>query len=131
MSNHKQVFSCKKLKKKDKYQPKKTKIMETKNTQTKLSFEQVPEAIAYLVDEVTNLKKLVQLQVHAEPEKRLPISIQQASKIIGKAVQTIYGMTANNSIPHHKRGKQLYFYSDDLLNWIESGKNGGSSNSKQ
>jgi excisionase family DNA binding protein len=105
--------------------------METQNTKTKLSFEQVPEAVAHLVDEVANLKELVRLQVHHEPEKRRPISIQQASKIIGKATQTIYGLVSAKKIPYYKQGKQLYFYEDELLAYIESGKNGGGSNSKQ
>jgi len=99
--------------------------MEAKKTQTKLTFEQMPEAIAYLVDEVAGIKELVRTQVHAQPEKRLPISIQKASKLIGKAIQTIYGLTASGGIPRYKKGKQLYFYEDELLNWIQSGKNGG------
>ena len=105
--------------------------METKKTQTKLTFDQVPEAVAYLVDEVASIKELVRIQVHAQPEKRLPISIQKASKLIGKAIQTIYGLTASGGIPHHKRGKQLYFYEDELLEWIQSGKNGGNPNPQQ
>jgi excisionase family DNA binding protein len=99
--------------------------METQKPQTKLSFEQMPEAIAYLVDEVKNLKTLVQLQVHVQPEKRLPISIQQASKILNKAIQTIYSLTSTKQIPFYKQGKQLYFYEDELLEYINSGKNGG------
>ena len=96
--------------------------METKKTQTKLTFDQVPEAVAHLVDEVASIKELVRLQVHHEPEKRRPISIQKASKLIGKAIQTIYGLVSAKQIPYYKKGKQLYFYEDELLDWIESGK---------
>ncbi|MDR0436987.1 MAG: helix-turn-helix domain-containing protein [Bacteroidales bacterium] len=104
--------------------------METQKTKTKLSFEQVPEAVAHLVDEVANLKELVRLQVHHEPEKPRLIPIWEAAKIIGKAKQTVYGLVSKKAIPHYKQGKQLYFRSDELTAWIESGKNGGGSNSK-
>jgi hypothetical protein len=99
--------------------------METQNPKTKLSFEQMPEALAYLIDEVAQLKKLSQMQVIAEPEKRRPIGVYQASKIIGKAVQTIYGLVCAKKIPFYKQGKQLYFFEDELLSYIESGRNGG------
>ena len=85
----------------------------------------MPEALAYLIDEVAELKNYAKMQFIAEPEKRKPISIQQASKIIGKAIQTIYGLVSAKKIPYYKQGKQLYFYEDELLAYIESGKNGG------
>ena len=99
--------------------------MENQTPKTKLNFEQVPEALAYLIDEVAELKNYAKMQFIAEPEKRRPISIQQASKIIGKAIQTIYGLVSAKKIPYYKQGKQLYFYEDELLAYIESGKNGG------
>ena len=98
-----------------------TNLLDTK----KLSFEQIPEAIAYLIEQVTELKTLVKLQVHTEPEKRKPIGVRQASKVIGKAVQTIYGLTSTGQIPHYRQGKQLYFYEDELISYIEGGRNGG------
>jgi len=105
--------------------------METRQTKTTLTFDQIPEAVAYLVDEVAKIKELVRIQIHTEPEKRLPISIQQASKVIGKAIQTIYGLVSAKQVPFYKRGKQLYFYEDELLEWIQNGKNGSNTNPEQ
>jgi hypothetical protein len=98
--------------------------MEISKHQIKLTFEQLPEAVAYLVDEITELKTLMKLQVIDNPEKRLPISVQQASKIILKSVQTIYGLVSAKMIPYYKKGNQLYFYEDELIAYIDSGKNG-------
>jgi excisionase family DNA binding protein len=99
--------------------------MNTQNPQTKLSFDQMPEAITFLVNEMVELKKIVQQNGISAPIKRQPIGIYQASKIIGKAIQTIYGLVSAKKIPYYKQGKQLYFYEDELLAYIESGKNGG------
>jgi hypothetical protein len=99
-------------------------------TKTKLNFEQMPEALAYLIDEVAQLKKLSQMQVIAEPEKRRPIGIHIASKITGKAIQTLYGLCCAKKIPYYKQGGNLYFFEDELIQWIESGKSGGSKHVK-
>jgi len=90
-------------------------------SQTKLTFDQMPSAIALLVEEVANLKELIRLQAFAEPVgERKPIGVREASKLIQKSIQTIYGLTSTNSIPFRKVGKQLYFYTDELLDWIEN-----------
>jgi excisionase family DNA binding protein len=96
--------------------------MKTQEHQPKLTFEQLPEAIAFLISEVAELKRLVQLQVVAEPEKRLPIGVYQASKILCKEIQTIYSLVRKKKIPFYKQGNQLYFFEDELLAYIEKGK---------
>jgi hypothetical protein len=45
-----------------------------------------------------------------------------ASKILCKGIGTIYNLTSANKIPHYKQGNQLYFFEDELLAHIESGK---------
>lgn len=52
----------------------------------------------------------------------IPVSIQEASKITGKSVPTLYGYVHRMLIPHMKRGQRLYFYKQELVNWIESGR---------
>jgi len=47
---------------------------------------------------------------------------QQACKITRKAKPTIYTLARKGLIPAYKRGKKLYFYEDELLQWIESGR---------
>ncbi len=45
-----------------------------------------------------------------------------ASKITGKAVPTIYDLVHKRLIPHSKRGKDLYFSRNELIQWLKSGK---------
>jgi len=98
--------------------------METQLLKTKLAFEQLPEVIVQLINEVTELKTLIKLQVttNSEPEKRQLIGIYKASKCIGKSIGTIYNLTSTNKIPHYKNGNQLYFFEDELLAYIAKGK---------
>ena len=73
-----------------------------------------------LMDEISELKSMI----NREPERRLPIGIKEAAKILGKAVQTVYSYTCKNTIPHYRQNGKLYFYEDELVNYIESGKKG-------
>ena len=50
------------------------------------------------------------------------IEIDEACKITRKAKPTIYTLARKGLIPAYKRGKKLYFYEDELLQWIESGR---------
>ena len=50
-----------------------------------------------------------------------PIGMTEASKLLGKSPSTIYDMTSKRKIPFHKRGNKLYFFQDELLNWITNG----------
>jgi len=53
---------------------------------------------------------------------KTPISFASACKITRKAKPTIYTLARKGLIPAYKRGKKLYFYEDELLQWIESGR---------
>jgi c-di-AMP phosphodiesterase-like protein len=95
--------------------------MEPQNTHSKLTFEQLPEAVSHLISEVSELKNLISQKNAAEQKKRRPIGIYEASKILKKEIGTIYNLTSTKKIPHHKRGHQLYFFEDELLTYIENG----------
>lgn len=91
--------------------------------QTEISFDNLPKAVAFLSDQIAEIKQLVTNQHSAsEPEKRIPVDIETASKIIGKAKPTIYTLVRERKIPCYKNGKKLYFFEDELVAWISSGK---------
>ncbi len=47
--------------------------------QTVLTFEKLPEAVAYLVTEVNDIRRLLEQQRQPLPSKRLPIGIEDAA----------------------------------------------------
>ena len=88
-----------------------------------ISFENLPKAVAHLVSEVEELKLLVEKgQAPALPQKRIPIGIEEACRIIGKAKPTVYALVRKQMLPCYKNGKKLYFFEDELLEWITKGK---------
>ena len=88
-----------------------------------ISFENLPKAVAHLVSEVAAIKSLVEKgQTPVAPQKRVPIGIEDACRIIGKAKPTIYALVRKRLLPCYKNGKKLYFFEDELLEWITTGK---------
>jgi excisionase family DNA binding protein len=88
-----------------------------------ISFENLPKAVAHLVSEVAEIKSLVEKrQVLVVPQKRIPIGIEEACQLIGKAKPTVYALVRKRLLPCYKNGKKLYFFEDELLEWISKGK---------
>ena len=88
-----------------------------------ISFENLPKAVAHLANEIAEIKSMVQNVKIPEPkEKRIPIGIEEVSRIIGKAKPTIYTLVRQRKIPCYKNGKKLYFFEEELLEWISKGK---------
>lgn len=88
-----------------------------------ISFENLPKAVAHLVSEIAIIKLLVEVkQPQQVPLKRIPIDITEACHIIGKAKPTVYTLVRKRLIPYYKNGKKLYFFEDELLEWISKGR---------
>ena len=88
-----------------------------------ISFENLPKAVAHLASEIAQIKTMVQnVQIPESKEKRIPIGIEEVSRIIGKAKPTIYTLVRQRKIPCYKNGKKLYFFEEEILEWISKGK---------
>jgi len=89
----------------------------------KISFDNLPQAVAHLVNELETIKSLVEnSQRPIVKEQRVPIGIDEACKLIGKAKPTVYTLVRKRILPSYKNGKKLYFFRNELLEWIENGK---------
>ncbi|WP_306541513.1 helix-turn-helix domain-containing protein [Dysgonomonas sp.] len=86
-----------------------------------LTFDKLSEAVAYLIEAVAEIKSLVKNKTEL-PEKRIPIGIEDACRIIQKAKPTIYALVRKGLLPSYKRGKKLFFFEEELLEWIAKGK---------
>lgn len=86
-----------------------------------ITFDKLPEAVAHLIKEVSEIRHLVEKE-RTPIEKRTPIEIEQACKLVMKAKPTVYALVRKGKIPCYKNGKKLYFFEDELMAWIANGK---------
>ena len=87
------------------------------------TFDKLPQAVGYLTEQMEQIRQMVAaLQPQKSSDKHRLIEIDEACKITRKAKPTIYTLARKGLIPAYKKGKKLYFYEDELLQWIESGR---------
>ena len=87
------------------------------------SFDGMPVALASLHEKCDTIIALLSTIASSGSGEAMhtPIGMTEASKLLGKSPSTIYDMTSKRKIPFHKRGNKLYFFQDELLNWITNG----------
>lgn len=54
-----------------------------------------------------------------------PAFLEEVAALLGKSASTIYAMTSEKRIPYRKRGNKLYFFEDEVMQWIEQGGTSG------
>lgn len=96
------------------------------NNKSSLSFDQLPNAVCELLSKVdTVLSRLEDIggKVTNTPyeEQHVIMNIKEAAAFLHKEVSTLYTYTSERRIPFYKRGNTLYFFKDQLVDWIESG----------
>lgn len=90
---------------------------------TKISFDNLPEAVAELFEKLNNIERLLQengTQPTSETDQLL--TIQEAANFLTLSVHTLYGHVHRASIPVNKRGGRLYFSKQELTEWVKAGR---------
>lgn len=82
-----------------------------------LTFEQLPQAIVALTNEVAMLRETI-LKNHKPTQTKTLIEIDDACKVVHKAKSTVYRLVRERKIPCYKVGNKLYFYECELLDWV-------------
>jgi len=89
-----------------------------------LSFDKLPEAVAMLTKEVSELKRLL-IEKQEQPPTEQPdqlLTIQEAAEFLNLSVPTLYTKVHNAEIPVYKKTKRLYFSKQELTDWIKAGR---------
>lgn len=104
--------------------------MEKKN----LSFEQLPQVVAELSENVKGLQTtmtslLSRVGLTPLPENQVSnnyrhelCDIDRACAITKKAKSTLYALARKGDMPCIKKGKCWYFFEDELMTWMEQGR---------
>lgn len=86
------------------------------------TFDNLPKAVDYLIKEVETIKEhILKSKVPTSVQNR-PVGMKEACLILGKARSTVYTLVRKGLLPCCKAGKQLYFYENELLDWIAAGR---------
>ncbi len=87
----------------------------------KIPFENLPELMQKLINEVSELKEVINnLFLEDRPLKYL--SVSEAAEFLKISESTLYTKVSKNQIPFMKPDKILYFSQNDLEDYINKGK---------
>ena len=88
----------------------------------KIPFEQLPQTVLELKQEISGLKTLITGLIHNKPEDNTDqwMNIEQlrAYHPDRPARSTIYDWVCQNRIPVHKDGKKLRFLKSEIDQWL-------------
>ncbi|MCR5696413.1 MAG: helix-turn-helix domain-containing protein [Marinilabiliaceae bacterium] len=89
------------------------------------TFEQLPQAVSMLINEVKELKELLRNinNTPTEPSDRW-FDMKELSAYLPDhpARQTVYGWISRHAIPYHKKGKKLQFLKAEIDSWLKTDK---------
>ena len=93
---------------------------------TMITFNDLPEVVAQLRDEVMSLRNLLTEQRSENNAKavdtHVPMSVEEAAEYLGIPKGTLYMKLSEGSIPATKPGKRYCLYRDELDKWLESSR---------
>lgn len=88
---------------------------------TEISFNDMPQALAYLIGKVEKLETLLsnQTATAVEPADRW-FNLEELCAYLPDrpAKQTVYGWIGQHAIPFHKKGKKLQFLKSEIDQWL-------------
>jgi excisionase family DNA binding protein len=83
------------------------------NQMQNLTFEQLPAAVALLLEKIERIEKLLSGMEDKKPSEYLDIS--KAAAYLNLARATVYSKVCRREIPAYKNGSRLYFKRDENL----------------
>ena len=94
----------------------------------RVSFEDMPDMMAELLDEVRSLGNRVKKLENTCSCRRSDISMREiltameVAKMLKVSRVTVYRMAGRGEIPCYRNGSLLMFYKDEILRWVDSTK---------
>ena len=104
--------------------------MQTDLTAEGITFNDLPAAMSKMLNKVERLEVTLtsiredirKSNSKANTYEHVPMSTDEVSQFLGKSKQTIYYYVQNGLIPFVRRGKNCIFFKDEILEWMERGR---------
>ncbi len=90
--------------------------------ENKITFEQVPETLAEMRAELSELRRIISSNSSQPAPKNKLMTIEEAAKFLNLSKPTIYRLVSNRVMPFHKQSGKLYFFENELIEWVKNGR---------
>ncbi len=86
------------------------------------TFDSLPTVVNEMSRKIDRMERLIENLSPHKVDDNIPMDLDECSEFTGLAKPTIYSKCSLKEIPFHKKGKKLYFFQEELLDWIKKGK---------
>ena len=96
--------------------------------QKELTFNDLPQVVAQLRDEVMGMRTLLIKQQEENRKHQVrethhkPMTVEEAAEYTRIPIGTLYMKLGNGTIPATKPGKRYVIYQDELDKWLEANR---------
>ena len=89
-----------------------------------LSFNEMPQALAYLINKVDKIETLFNEKQPQTEKADQWLNLDDLCNYHPDhpAKPTVYAWIGQRSIPYHKKGKKLMFLKSEIDNWLKEGR---------
>ncbi|RAI88510.1 helix-turn-helix domain-containing protein [Algoriphagus yeomjeoni] len=84
-----------------------------------LKFEDLPHAIAQLIDQNSLILTRIQEAVASDLGNEEILTLGRICELLELKRQTIYSYVSKGKIPFHKRAGKLYFFRQEIKEWLK------------
>ncbi len=87
-----------------------------------ITFNEIPEAVSYLIEKINNLEELIRTSANTQPDENTWFNLEELCDYLPDrpAKQTVYGWVFQKKIPYHKKGKKLQFLKCEIDEWLHN-----------
>jgi len=103
--------------------------MQDNNEEEGLSFNDLPLAITIVLNKIeaielsiASLREEIWKARKPVTDQHQPIELDEACKILKMSKSTLYHYVQRKLIPATKKGKKYVFFKDELIKWLETGR---------
>lgn len=93
---------------------------------SRVTFDEMPALVEYLVSEVRSLRRAVDSlsmgSLAGNTSTRKILSTDDICMMLGKTRLSIYRMVNRGDLVAYKKGKNLFFFEDEVLSELETGR---------
>lgn len=88
-----------------------------------ITHNNLPEAVTDLLVKLSRIEKYLN-DICGQPSKAVDqmLNVEQAADFLGLSKATIYLKVSSGDLPHMKKSKRLYFSTQELTDYLKSGK---------
>ena len=85
-----------------------------------LTFDKLPEAVQTLQEQISEIHRLLAEEKPSKSDRLMVLP--ETAKFLNLSKASVYRLVSHRQIPFHKSGGKLYFFEEEVRDWVKDGR---------